>query len=126
PRERVRAWLAAQPEGALAALEIRAVERAWSLAERIQALDALPDDARGAEVLALVRDRDDLQSVRLVLRLGGGGARLAEALQRLDRVAAEHMSALADHLPALDDDPETDRWRAVAWQEPDAWWTGLA
>lgn len=126
PRERVRAWLAAQPEGAVAALETRAVERAWSLAERIAELADLPEDARDAEVAALVRERDDLQSVRRVLRLGGAGIRLAEALQRLDRLAAEHMSALADHLPALADDPDADRWRAVAWQEPDAWWTGLA
>ncbi len=126
PRERVRAWVGALPADTLAALETRAVERAWALVERIADLDGLPDPVRDAEVASLVRDRDDLQSVRRALRLGGAGSRLAEALALVDRTAAEHMSALADHLPALDADPDADRWSAVAWQEPDAWWAGVS
>ncbi|MFZ5476830.1 MAG: hypothetical protein ACOZNI_08655 [Myxococcota bacterium] len=124
PRERVRAWAKGLGAAALAAVETLAVGRAWDLAERIAGVGELPGAIADEAVAAMVRERDDLQSVRRVLKLAGEGDRLVEALARADRAAAVHASALADHLPHADDDPETDRWSAVAWQEPDAWWAG--
>jgi hypothetical protein len=124
PRDLARAWARVLDPGQLDAAESIAVRRAWRLSDRVADVSKLPASLAADEMAAIVLDRDDLQSVRRVLRLVGGGGRLAEALATVDSVAGEHMSALADLLPALEDDPDADRWRAVAWQEPDAWWVG--
>lgn len=121
-RERVRAWVRGQ-ERALPALERQAVERAWTLADRLRGLAEASAEV-DARVAALVAERDDLQSVRRVLVLVGQGARLREALAAVDALAAELAGVLDGHLPALESDPEAERWIAVAWQEPGAWWTG--
>jgi hypothetical protein len=71
-------------------------------------------------------ERDDLQSVLRVLRLGGVGDDLQYALTAVDAVANERASLLCNLLPNLDDDPDRERWRAVAWREPAAWWSGAS
>jgi hypothetical protein len=124
PRDLVRTWARSLPPDRLADAESGAVRRAWALAERIAGVADLAPDLADAEVAWIVRERDDLASVRRVLRIAGAGARLAAVLGDVDRVAGEQMSALADRLPRLSDDPDADRWHAVAWQEPDAWWSG--
>lgn len=124
PRELARAWARSLDADLLDAAEGAAVRRAWRLADRLAEVGSLLPDVASAEMSAIILDRDDLQSIRRVLRLAGRGVRLDDALATTDRAADEHLSALADLLPSLDDDPNGDRWRAVAWQEPDAWWTG--
>lgn len=125
PTGAVRAWARGLAAGQVEALEGAAVARAWTLGERIASVAALPPDLAGEEVRAVVLDRDDLQSVRRVLRLAGAGAALAGALASVDDAAAACLSELADLLPAIEDDLDADRWHAVAWQEPDAWWASL-
>ncbi|MES2641330.1 MAG: hypothetical protein V4850_17700 [Myxococcota bacterium] len=124
PRDLARAWARAVEPAVLDEAESVAVRRAWRLSERIAEVGSLSAGNATDEMTAIVLDRDDLQSVRRVLRLVGAGDRLADALATADAVANEHLSALADLLPSLADDPEADRWNAVAWQEPDAWWVG--
>lgn len=120
PRERVRAWITAATPEQRDALEEHAVHRAAELTERIP---GVRDDAA---LRALIEQRDDLQSVLRVLRISGCGAALQRALQELDDEAADHLESFANLLPALSEAPDADRWMAVAWQEPDAWWTGAA
>lgn len=122
PREAVRAWAHDLPPGALDQLERTASRRADALAQALEGHD--PVDEAAARSIAL--RRDDLQSVRRVLRLAGRGTHLSDALAEVDRVAAAQTSRLTDALPPLDDDPLAERWIAVAGQEPDAWWAGLA
>ena len=125
PRERVRAWARALGAEQLGLIETDAVERAWSLADRLAEVDALTEAEARLEVPILIRERDELQGARRLLRLADEGARLSDALVLVDRVAARNLSALTGHLPDLDEDPDAERWLAVAWQEPEAWWSGL-
>lgn len=114
------------PADILEEVERVAVNRAWNLIESIEDLnrpglyDILP-----LMTANVVEDRDELQSVKRFLRLAGKGEHLVEALANADHVAAIYMSSMADHLPALADDPQADRWVAVGWMEPDAWWAAL-
>jgi hypothetical protein len=130
PRERVRGWILAASAEQREALEQHAVERAWSLAEDLEGVvtESVSGDARtaGIRLQEVVQQRDDLQSVLRVLKLGGGGSRLADALGGVDDIADERLESLANLLPAVEDSAEPDRWMAVAWQEPEAWWSGTA
>ena len=124
PRGLWQAWAGAWLPDTVARAESDAVRHAWLLLERIREVGDLPDALAEAAVATIVLDRDDLASARRVLRVAGAGAKLAEALKAVDRAAVMNMSALTGHLPDLDDDPDADRWYAVAWQEPGAWWSG--
>ena len=130
PRERVRCWILAASAEQREALEQHAVERAWSLAEDLEGVvtESVSGDARtaGIRLQEVVQQRDDLQSVLRVLKLGGGGSRLADALGGVDDLADERLESLANLLPAVEDSAEPDRWMAVAWQEPESWWSGTA
>ena len=130
PRERVRVWIGAASAEQREALEQHAVERAWSLSEDLDAVvtESIRGDARtaGIRLQEVVQQRDDLQSVLRVLKLGGGGSRLADALGGVDDLADERLESLANLLPAVEDSAQPDRWMAVAWQEPEAWWSGTA
>jgi hypothetical protein len=130
PRERVRGWILAASAEQREALEQHAVERAWSLAEDLEGVvtESVSGDARtaGIRLQEVVQQRDDLQSVLRVLKLGGGGSRLADALGGVDDLADERLESLANLLPAVEDSAEPDRWMAVAWQEPESWWSGTA
>jgi hypothetical protein len=122
PRVRAQAWARALTAEQRDAVEDAAVRRAWSLVERIAGLADAADGTHEADLV--VEARDDLQSVRRVLRLAGAGERLARALDAVDRTATTHLSTIAALASPMDEgDP---RWATVAWQEPDAWWTGLA
>jgi hypothetical protein len=124
PRERVRMHMRAASVEQREALEQRAVTRAWALADELRDLDHSAAERTPALVQEMVEGRDDLQSVLRVLRLGGHGDELAHALRGVDAVAEERSASLANVLPSLEDDPQRERWMAVAWQEPSAWWTG--
>lgn len=118
PTAGVREWAGALSGVAVSRLEHEAVRRAEVLAERLGGAGEL--DTRGG--LAIARGRDDLQSVRRVLRLAGAGAQLAEALVHLDAAAHAQFSRLGPALPSPDEGPDGERWLAVAGQEPGAWW----
>lgn len=109
-----QAWSVEQVE----TIEAEAVRQAWRLAERIGGAAELDSE----DLADLLLARDTLASVRRVLRLAGRGTMLAGALQSIDRLAAAHASAFAGRLSPSEDDPNVDRWYAVAWQEPGAWW----
>jgi len=126
PRERVRAHILATTPAQRDMLEQQAVSRAWALADSIRGLDAVSVAATGAAVQQVIEARDNLQSVLRVLRLGGHGDHLARALKGVDALAEEYAASFANVLPSLQEDPEADRWIALAWQEPDAWWSGLS
>jgi hypothetical protein len=127
PRELVRAWIGAASGEQREALEQHAVERAWSLSEDLEGVvtESVSGDARtaGIRLQEIVQQRDNLQSVLRVLKLGGGGSRLADALGGVDALATE--GGIPALLPAPDEGEGGDRWMAVAWQEPEAWWSGV-
>ncbi len=126
PLAQIRSWLQAVPPAQLEALETAAIDRSWAVAARLESLPTL-DEVLGAKAAqSIILQRDELQSVRRVLRIAGLGDRLIRALAGLDKLAAEHQSALANLLPPVEGGPEEDRWHALAWQEPDAWWSGLS
>lgn len=125
PREQrpgalARTWIEAATPEQRAALEQHAVYRAGELA------DSIPDIRDEAALLALIEQRDDLQSVFRLLRLSGSGQTLERALAALDDEADDHLESFANLLPAITEGPDAARWMAVAWQEPDAWWTGTS
>ncbi len=126
PRALVSAWLATVPAATLERLERVAVERAWLLSERIVELVELEGELAAEAAESIVLDRDELQSARRVLRLAGRGDLLYAALQSLDADAIASLSVMANLLPSVEGGPDEDRWMAVAWQEPDAWWHGLS
>jgi len=121
----VQVWAAARSPEELSELEEAAVEAANRLGRRLEAVvQAAESDAPDAAALArrLLLGRDDLECALVVLGAAGAGAVLAESLAILDSAACEHLDLLSD-LPDVADDP---RLRAVAWQEPLAWWGNLA
>lgn len=117
-----RAWLRALPAEAVAAVEAIAIQRAFDLDEHLAALGAASIGLRPALAAGLVRDRDDLQSCLRALRVVRLGERLAAALAAADSAALTHLTLLQDVLPPAEDDPEGERWIAVGWREPEAWW----
>ena len=127
PRELVRAWVVLSTAEQREALEQHAVERAWSLSEDLEGVvtESVSGDAptTGIRLQEIVQRRDDLQSVLRVLKLGGGGSRLADALGGVDAIATEGGIPARLSLPSADE--SGDRWMAVAWQEPEAWWSGV-
>jgi hypothetical protein len=68
-----------------------------------------------------LRRRDDLEAILFLARCTSDARVLGGALQTLDeRAAAEH--SIWFFLPHFDD----ERLRAVAYEEPDAWWAQVA
>jgi len=100
----------------------RTCEASWALMERIGSLQSLPAELQTRELRSILLDRDDLESIKLILCLIGSEARLAENLRDLDTVAKAHMSAMANLLPPIEEDPEADRLIAVTACDPSAWW----
>ena len=71
-------------------------------------------------VLEWLHRRDDLEGVALLFERAGRDSSLRRKLNRLDRLASTHLSALARPNPRSD-----ERLRQVRWREPHAWWAGL-
>jgi hypothetical protein len=117
-------WARALPRDAIDEIERAAVNATADLEDEIGGLAALHADAPaslGAAVRAVMERRDDLESVRAVLRASGGGEHLTTALAEVDEVAALHATVLAagvDDLDAAGDELLV----TVGWSEPDAWW----
>lgn len=115
-----RAWARALDRAALAAIEEHAHRRATALELDLEDLRvALPQDAReaGTRWTHLCHRRDELESIRVLLREADTGLRLEESLQGTDR--AGRALRLTLEAVAADDD---ERLRRVALGDPSAWW----
>ena len=105
-------------------LEDAALMRADALVGEMHQLDlelALDDPSWVGRLDAACGARDDLQCVRLLLREGGTGDRLAAALRSLDAEGLAFVETLPRDVK-LDD----ERLRRVTLADPDAWWGRLA
>jgi len=115
-----RAWARALDRGALAAIEEHARRRATALEVDLEDLRvAVTPDAREASDrwTHLCHRRDELESIRVLLREADTGTRLEECLQGTDR--AGRAVRLTLEAVAADDD---ERLRRVAVGDPSAWW----
>lgn len=115
-----RAWARALERDALAAIEEHAHRRATALALDLEDLRvALPSDAREASDrwTDLCHRRDELESIRVLLREADTGARLEACLQDTDR-AGRAVRLTLEAVAAQDD----ERLRRVAIGDPSAWW----
>ncbi|MEZ4299106.1 MAG: hypothetical protein R3B70_29425 [Polyangiaceae bacterium] len=121
PATRAAAWVAMLSDSRRSLAHL-ALERAASLREAFDALSSRDDDPRDDEVLALLHERDVLESVRVLLSFAGEGLSVARALALTDDVAATTWSAIAPSA-WLRDDPTL---RAVFLLEPDSFWGQLA
>lgn len=125
PATRVDAWARALPGEVAAELEAMATRAAGALEDALEQLGAVHAEAParlGEVVRALAHRRDDLESVRAVLRAAGHDAVLASALAAVDLAAELATTALA----AAPRHPGDDLLAAVSWAAPDAWWGQLA
>lgn len=122
PATRVKEWLGRVPEDELTALCDLSVEAAGLLFERLAELQELAtlDDADAVRSLArrILEERDELESLARVLDLAARATAVADTLRNFDSLAVAHWSAFGE----LEDLVATERFRSVAWQEPDAWW----
>jgi hypothetical protein len=115
-----RRWARALPPSEKAALEQQAVRRAEALGDDLTDLfDTLSADmAEASESWAhLCHRRDDIESVRLLLKEAGTGAALDAALEALDRTGRAVRINLEASLTSDD-----ERLRRVALGDPSAWW----
>lgn len=111
PAGRLRTWaLAWDPAAAKALGELAAVELA-ALAEDLEWLD-------DATARRIVSRRDALESVRFALSLNRSAGPLTSLLHAFDREAV----AAVSEFPPRDAFADLEWLRAVAWQDPDAWW----
>ena len=125
PALRVDAWARTLAGEVAAELEAMATRAAGDLEDALEQLGAVHAEAPaqlGEVVRALAHRRDDLESVRAVLRAAGHDAILASALAAVDR-AAEHATTT---LAAAPRHPGDDLLAAVSWAAPDAWWGQFA
>lgn len=96
----------------------QAAERA-AAREVARLITALDDDPRDpSEALDLALRRDDIESVRAVLRMIGRGASLDPPLAHLDDLGRARWPAFPVDEAVRGD----ERLRCVRWCEPDAWW----
>lgn len=116
-----RGWAQRLPEVTARWVELRAVTTAGRLADTLEALvdDVDTRDAGWrADLTRLLVERDDLESVRLVLRAASACDRLDRALARLDRDGDVAMRSLPRWRP----DMLPEQLRRAAGKTHDAWW----
>ncbi|OJT25041.1 hypothetical protein BO221_11705 [Archangium sp. Cb G35] len=124
PRKATVDWFRALEQGVHHQVESSAMEEADELSQQLPTLQshALVDpESATRQCLQWLLDRDDLECALFLLRCIETGKSLEGKLAELDRHASEFES-----LWATLDVSENERLRAVAWQEPDAWWGQLA
>jgi hypothetical protein len=124
PAPVVERWAARVDPAVWPRVERAALEEVDRLIGDLDVLKSTLVDRPGiaaASALAWIYRRDDLESIAAVLRLVASADLLHDALGRLDDAAAARHS-IWSLCPRLDD----ERLRAVYWQEPEAWWGGLA
>lgn len=115
-------WLRSLDNETLSTLEALAYQRAARLRDAFCALVDADDDPTEADLLALLHERDILESVRTILAYVGKGRRLGSELQITDFAAVTCYSAMPV-TAGIEADPLL---RAVFLTEPDAWWGGFA
>ncbi len=120
PSDQATAWLRTLGESRKVLGEL-AVHRAASLREALDALPRLREDPSDDDLMALLYERDVLESVRVLLAFVGEGRALGRELVLTDDVALTVCSAFAPSR-RLRDDPLL---RAVFVSEPDAFWGQL-
>jgi hypothetical protein len=103
-------------------LSLLAFHRAARLREAFFALVDADEDPSEADLLALLYERDALESVRALLAYVGHGRVLGRELDLTDVAAVTCYSAMPV-TPGIEADPLL---RAVFLTEPDAWWGGFA
>lgn len=119
PAAHARRWVVSLPEAVLRTAEELALVATSALADAIaDAAETTPDEPD--EALCLAEQRDQLESVRVALRWAGRGTSLSAALERADRAAAVRCTWFRYCAERVA--PSSGRLRAVAWQEPNAWW----
>jgi hypothetical protein len=124
PRALARAWWGSTGSARTDALVRDALDEISRARDGLTALgEALEADAPAARALARrwILERDDLESVRAVLALGGRDTPLHAPLASLDADA----STLGTVWSALGPFDDSARLRAVSWQHPHLWWSGL-
>ncbi len=123
-RAAARAWLSGVGKDQIALIIELSIARADALADAIDRLDSVPPTSAARAAAAIVRERDDLQSVRRALNVLKVGEGLSNALMAIDDAATAHATTLGDLLLAQGEDPDAERWAEVSWREPEAWWAG--
>jgi hypothetical protein len=116
-----RTWALGLGHDQRATIERHALAAADFIGEELERLARDPepgDPGYRAELRAARRMRDDLEGVRILLAVGGGGARLAAALADLDERAEIIVRSLP--APAREGD---ERLRRAAQVNPEGWWT---
>lgn len=120
PASRAVSWARSLAPEAVDAIEQIAVERAATAAASLDAVGAVVahDPAAGVSIVEeLLRERDRLASVELVLGATGRTERIERALDALDEVASANVSAM------IWARPRADGWLRAVWTaEPRAWW----
>ncbi|ATB32747.1 hypothetical protein [Melittangium boletus] len=124
PKKATVDWFRALDQGVRHQAESSAMEEADELGQQFPALQAhvlLNPESATSHCLQWLLNRDDLECALFLLRCTETGESLEGKLAELDRHASEFES-----LWAMLDVSENERLRAVAWQEPEAWWGQLA
>lgn len=126
PPARVKDVVRGVPEDVWTYLEGVVMERSDDLLERLRRVGSVvaqdPADA-AAVVHELLLERDDLESLAVLLELTGRREHVAPTLELLDREAITHLTALAD---AASSAAQDERLLTVHWQEPGRWWAEIA
>ena len=115
-----RRWARSLDAASKAALEQQAVRRAEALGDDLEDLfDTLSADMCEASLAwrRLCHRRDDIESVRVLLREGNAGVDLEKALESADRTGRAVRINLDRTVSAAD-----ERLRRVALGDPSAWW----
>ena len=120
PLRTARSWFSSLPPETRSAGVRLASGGCEALYARLVALEHAISESvedQGTRAAAWLHDRDDLECIAALVSRESGEAVLITALEQLDQRCAAHHS-----LWAFIELPASERLRAVAWQEPDAWW----
>lgn len=119
PLARARGWFASRGEafrGRVLTLALQEIETLAAQLDRITERSVSEPEAARAEALEWLERRDDLASLRALIRAPGDPG-VNEALASLDR-AARVRATMWKSLSPL----RSPRLQEVSWQEPGAWW----
>ena len=120
---KLRAWARELDATTLATLSDAALEQALDMTQGLEDFSSM-DRARAEDTARWMVDwREMLESVAWLLGIRGSASDLDTALRTLDRTTSIHWSRL-DDLPDPGQVLHPHHWRAVGWQEPQAWWGG--
>ncbi len=122
PSDAAFRWLRSLGSETRGTLEALAIQRAARMRDAFFALVDADEDPSESDLLALLYERDILESVRVLLAYVGHGRSLGRELALTDVAAVTCYSAMPV-TAGIEADPLL---RAVFLAEPDAWWGGFA